>query len=328
MDRRGAAVRHLKGAAFLLIATPVLATSAPRPPLAALRWTEPALALDAATRQPPECLAPPPDPADRARVEVGRAAFRTPLLLGGQAARLGLSCDSCHTNGRGNPAFRFRGLSGAAGTADVTAPLMSAHRGDDLFDPRPIPDLARPGKISRAPGDPALGKFIRGLIVEEFDGREPPAAVLDGLVDYVRAIDARACPARFDEPVTAAATGDAAARAVAAARERLAAGDLAGARLMVGAARSMLGRLAERYAALPRYRARLLTADRGLQAALDKRDSRDAGRALSSWLRRSASWRGELVRAESRSLYDRTLLAATISSSTAAPDRPDEPHRR
>ena len=124
----------------------------------------------------------PADPAERARIEVGRAAFRTPLLLGGQAARLGLSCESCHANGRGNPAFRFPGLSGAPGTADVTAPLMSARRGDEVFDPRPIPDLAAPGKVARVRGDPALGAFVRGLIVEEFDGREPPPAVLDGLV--------------------------------------------------------------------------------------------------------------------------------------------------
>ena len=320
MDRDGAAGHILKAAALLLLgAASALAASTPRvPPLAALRWTEPTLALDAATRQLPECLALPSDSAERARIEVGRAAFRTPLLLGGQAARLGLSCESCHVNGRGNPAFRFAGLSGAPGTADVTAPLMSARRGDELFDPRPIPDLSRPGKVGRMPGDPALGTFIRGLIVEEFDGREPPPAVLDGLVAYVRAIDARACPARPDEPVTAAGSADAAVRAVGAARERLGAGDPESARLMLGAARSMLGGLAERYAGLPRSSARLLAADaelRNIAVMLDTRSS-DADSAIAAWQRRSKRWRDELARSEARSLYNPALLATALEPSS------------
>lgn len=314
MDRRRAAHRNLKAVALLFVAAPALGASAPLP-LAALRWTEPALALDSFTRQSPECLTLLGNPAERAQVEVGRAAFRTPLLLGGQAARLGLSCDSCHVEGRGNPAFRFPGLSGAPGTADVTAPLMSARRGNEVFDPRPIPDLAAPGKISRASSDPALGAFIRGLIVEEFDGREPPPAVLEGLVAYVRAIDAKACPAPRDEAVSASATADAAARAVAAARERLAAGDPESARLMLGAARSILGGLAERYAGLPRSRARLLAADAQLRAVAGMLDTppSDSDPALAAWLRRSEGWRGELARAEPRSLYNPALLATALA---------------
>ncbi|MGF7473737.1 hypothetical protein WFJ45_23635, partial [Salmonella enterica subsp. enterica serovar Minnesota] len=74
---------------------------------------------------------------DSARI--GRAAFNSPLLLGGQAARAGLSCASCHRNGRGNPDFHFPGISGAPGTADVTASLLSSHRGDGQFNPKPIP---------------------------------------------------------------------------------------------------------------------------------------------------------------------------------------------
>lgn len=313
MDRRRAARRRLKAGAFLFLAAPALGASAPLP-LAALRWTEPTMAFDSLTRQSAECITLPDNPVARAQVEVGRAAFHTPLLLGGQAARLGLSCESCHANGRDNPAFRFPGLSGAPGTADVTAPLMSARRGDEVFDPRPIPDLARPGKIGRAPGDPALGAFIRGLIVEEFDGREPPPAVLEGLVAYVRAIDAKACPAQRDEAVSASATADAAVRAVAAARERLAAGDRDSARLMLGAARSLLGRLAERYAGAAKPSARLLAADAGLRSLLRKLDARDGGedRAILAWLRRADRWRAPLEREEPRSLYNHARLAEAL----------------
>lgn len=313
MDRRRPARRRLKAAAFLVLAAPALGASTPQP-LAALRWTEPTQALDAFTRQSPECTALPGDPVALAQVEVGRAAFRTPLLLGGQAARLGLSCESCHANGRDNPAFRFPGLSGAPGTADITAPLMSARRGDEVFDPRPIPDLARPGKVSRAPGDPALGLFIRGLIVEEFDGREPPPAVIEGLVAYVRAIDARACPARRDEAVSASAAADAAVRAVAAARERLAAGDPESARLLLGAARSLLGQLAERYAGVAKSTARLLAADAELRLLLRQLDARDVAkdRAMLAWLRRAERWRALLEREEPRSLYNQARLAAAL----------------
>lgn len=317
MDRRRAARRRLKAAAFLFLAAPALGASAPLP-LAALRWTEPTLALDSFTRQSPECMALPGDAVALAQVEVGRAAFRTPLLLGGQAARLGLSCESCHANGRDNPAFRFPGLSGAPGTADVTAPLMSARRGDEVFDPRPIPDLAQPAKVSRAPGDPALGAFIRGLIVEEFDGREPTPAVLEGLVAYVRAIDARACPAQRDEAVSATATADAAVRAVAAARERLAAGDRDSARLMLGAARSLLGRLAERYAGVAKPSARLLAADAELRSLLRRLDARNGGedRAIKAWLRRADRWRAPLIREEPRSLYNRARLAEALEAAS------------
>ena len=45
--------------------------------------------------------------------------FRTPELLGGQAARVGLSCDACHINGRNNPTFYIDGVSGLPGTVDV-----------------------------------------------------------------------------------------------------------------------------------------------------------------------------------------------------------------
>ena len=52
--------------------------------------------------------------------------------------------------------------------------------------------------IDKDPTKPALEKFIRGLIVEEFSGREPSPRQLAGLASYVRAV--RACPGRTSEP--------------------------------------------------------------------------------------------------------------------------------
>lgn len=312
MDRHRAPARRLRVVALLVAGIGLMAASgAGEPPLRALRWNDPDMAVAALTRQPPECLEPALEGRRRAAAEVGRAAFRTPLLLGGQAARLGLSCESCHSNGRVNRAFRFPGLSGAPGTADVTASLMSSHRGNDLFDPRPIPDLAAPGKIGRAEGDPALRAFIRGLIVEEFDGQEPAPVVLDGLVAYVRAIDVRHCPSAEAVPVTAEAEVDSALRAATAARERWVAGDGAGARLMLAAARSALGRLDERFAAIPADHARLLKADEELHAirlAVETGGEGIDGR-LAHWIEQGPELSAPLLRDASGSLYDEDVLA-------------------
>src|SRR3954454_1234593 len=174
-------------------------------PLRDARWLLSAdLAADL-THEPPECRSPSHDAALRRSEEIGRAAFRAPLLLGGQAARAGLSCSSCHRNGRGNPDFLFPGISGAPGTADVTASLLSSHRGDGIFNPRPIPDLAGPvtaRKVSRDRGDPALAAFITGLITQEFDGPEPSPRVLAGVVDYVRALSPAGCGRGATVPIT------------------------------------------------------------------------------------------------------------------------------
>ena len=167
------------------------------PPLAEMRWLAPgADAVAALGWQPSECLKTQGSPDDQWRVEVGRAAFRSPLTLGGQAARAGVSCETCHRNGRTNPAFLFPGVSGAPGTADVTSSLFSSHRGNGVDDPKPIPDLGGPRsalKISRDPASPTLETFLHGLVTQEFDGPEPTPAVLAGLAAYVRAIGPEAC---------------------------------------------------------------------------------------------------------------------------------------
>ena len=147
MDRRRWPTRALAlvVASLGTLAAARAADVALSPPLRAMRWIAPATnAAVALTRAPHECVREPKTPNEALLVEVGRATFRTPVVLGGQAARAGLSCDSCHRNGRGNPDFRFPGVSGAPGTADVTSSLFSSHRGNGVDDPKPIPDLGGP----------------------------------------------------------------------------------------------------------------------------------------------------------------------------------------
>lgn len=292
----------------------IVAVQAADAPLRAQAWLAPQADLvRALTTAPPECLSPATGPEARLAVEVGRAAFRTPTVLGGQAARAGLTCETCHRSGRDNPAFLFPGVSGPAGTADVTSSLFSSHRGDALDDPRPIPDLSggRSG-LKVAPED--LPPFIHGLITQEFDGREPPAVVLAGLVAYVRALSPSACPRAGVVPVTVASLMSDVRRALAAADALAARGDRPAAGVMIAAARARLGLIDERYAALPRERRRLRAADTRLsQAAQALREDRpDARRRLAEWSADSVKLEAALTRREGRSLFDPDHLAAAL----------------
>lgn len=307
MDRRRAFTALAVGLAGLTAAAPV-----PGPPLREMRWIAPAVpraqVLRVLTTRPAECLAPNAEPAIAAPIAVGRAMFSAPLLLGGQAARAGLSCAACHVGGRGNPHFAFPGVSGPPGTADVTSSLLSSRRGDGVFNPKPIPDLAEdPPRISRDPDDPALRLLIHGLVVEEFDGLEPPARIVDGLVAYVRALrpGCNGAAART-------ATGDAedAIAAVMAARHALAEGDAASAHLLIGAARSTLGRIEERLTRRPDLARRLARRDdelRRLQTAAAVH-AIATQRGLGRW---AADVRGDMVAlrsAEPGSLYAVAVL--------------------
>ena len=286
-------------------------------PIRGMLWADkhadPARALGST---PTECLRMPADPVQAAKVEVGRAAFRTPVLLGGQAGRAGINCETCHRDGRDNPDFLFPGVSGAPGTADVTSSLFSTHRGNGVDDPKPIPDLSGPKaklKISQVPAEKKLEPFIHGLITEEFDGPEPTPAVLDGLAAYVRALDPAACPAKARRPVDVALLMGDVRRALKAAQARAAAGDAATAVVMVASARSRLGMIDERFAgpALARPRAALRAADRrldDLQGALRGRRP-DAGRRITAWLGASARLERDLAAKEKASLFDPARLA-------------------
>ena len=174
-------------------------------PIRAARWIAPgADKVKLLSEKPSECLGTPAARELGYQVEVGRAAFNTPLLLGGQASRAGLECESCHRGGRTNRQFFFPHVSGRPGTADVTTSVFSSHRGDGIDNPKPIPDLSGPRKllkVSRDPGKPDLRNFIHGLVTEEFDGAEPPPAVLDGLAAYVRSLAPEACPPGPTTPI-------------------------------------------------------------------------------------------------------------------------------
>ncbi len=282
-----------------------------------MRWITPgADRVRILTRRPTECLIRLQDPEQAYLVQLGRAAFRTPMLLGGQAARAGLSCESCHRNGRDNRDFAFPGISAAAGTADVTNFLFSTHRGNHLNQARVIPDLGGPKsglKIDQSPQSSALETFTLGLITQEFDGPLPPASIGRGIAAYVRALDPKACGAKSDEPVTLAGDLADVSGEVQVAKVALAHKDSAAAVMMLAAARTGLGNISERYSSrgLADEIQKLWLADQelaGMIAAIRHQDVGVADR-LALWPGQVRALTSSLMRHEPQSLYQGAVIA-------------------
>jgi hypothetical protein len=246
---------------------------------------------------------------DAALIPAGQALFNAPTLLGGQAAKAGLSCASCHVNGRDNPHFLLAGVSDDPGTADVTNSFFSAARGNGRFDPVPIPDLAAPGKIVRDPQANQLEPFIRTLIVDEFSGQEPSLAMVTALAAYVRAVrncEQRRQPRQLDDQL-AILQGAVEGAFLMAEHD-----DHQAAKALIAAARHQLGLISERYAgsALQSERSLLLTASRELRIVSDSVDDPSAFEdALSDWIARyDGLLVDELEPSVGKSLYNPRLL--------------------
>jgi len=306
MDRRQRPARLLGLAVLLLVAT---AADAPQLPIREARWLKTPDLLADLTTQPAECLAMPKDAALRQSVETGRALFRSPLMLGGQAARVGLSCSSCHRNGRSNPHFHFPGISGDPGTADVTASIMSSHRGDDIFNPKQIPDLGgEPAKlkISRDPTKRDLSVFIHGLITQEFDGAEPSPAALSSVAEYVRALKPAACPRNTSAPISLAIRLSEVDSAVELAQKAYRNGDAATGRDLLGAARSTLGAIDERFqlAGLEGSRTELASASETLFQLQEVQSDR----GWNQWRHEWPQQKRRLLAAEPMSLFNPAVL--------------------
>lgn len=281
-----------------------------------LQWTAPGAEWAVLAEAPHAC--PRTDvfaATDPAMLAAGEALFNSPALLGGQAAKAELSCAACHRNGRGNPHFLMPQLSGAPGTADVTNSFFSPARANAHFDPVPIPDLAMPGKVSRAPGDPALPRFVRTLVVEEFSGAEPSSAMLDALSAYVRSIGPCPAGAAAGEPRRLADQLRLIELAIAGAA--VAEADPLLRRQSIAAARHQLGLIDERYArpGLSGLRRQLLA------ASLDLARLEDGADALRKWHARfAAGLAPRLERRERLSLYDSAVLRRALAAPAKAPD--------
>lgn len=306
--------------ALASLAVAFAAPAAAQAPISEAAWLSPdADLVTFLTTAPAECLALPDDKEARYSVDIGRVAFRSPFLLGGQAARGRLSCSACHVNGRGNADFYVEGLSSEPGTADVTSSLFSAVREDGSLNARPIPDLVdRAARAERAHG---IDAFINSAIVEEFQGEPPPRKVLDGLVAYVSSLQSTACD---DDVVRQTPRRDMrhVRRALAVADAALLRGDGAVADFALISAQGELGRIAERYPNSPAVRsdlealARLIAGARSILPAAPKGARVRVGESEFQALRLSF----ELNRARGASLYDPAAATAYIASSRRSDD--------
>ncbi len=259
-------MRSLAGA-LVVAACASISASSDAPPLREQIWTQHSTDLaHALTHGPGECLAHRENATEQQSIEIGRALFRSPGLLGGPAARTGLSCNACHTNGRINAHFFLPELTNRAGAADVTSEWSSKVRGDSVMNPRDIPDLAGVGErptLGRL-HDPSLVHFVDSAITEEFQGERPPRQAFEGVIAYLRALDTRACRAG-ETPVTLTHAADDVRRALAAARNA----DAPTARAVLLAAQDAVARVVERLPArdFPSERSDLETLARELGAA-------------------------------------------------------------
>jgi hypothetical protein len=292
--------------AVLLIAAGEGGGGVAAPLLREIGWTDPtADVARVATLRPGECLAG----AD-AMIETGRALFRSPQLLGGPAARVGLSCEACHTEGRINAHFLLPELTDRPGMADVTSEWASKVRGDGMANPVPIPDLVGVARKERfgSHGEKSLDAFVRSVIVDEFQGHEPAPRAFAGLMAYLRALEPGACTP--DAPVTLAAAADEVRRALAAARASVAARDEETARALLLAAQDAMARLAERLPA-PAFdadRRRLEVLSRELGAAEATRTDAYGP----AWMARFDAAVARVQRRERRTYFNPDVLRAAL----------------
>lgn len=288
--------------------------------LVELRWIAAGVdPVEPLSMRPATCQTAAADERVAASRRLGEIAFESPALLGGAAARMGLSCAACHPNGRSNSSFFIAGVSGEPGTADITSSLLSKTRGDGVFNPVRIPDLAaRDGSQMRDRASEAFRDKMRALIVEEFDAQPPDEAVFDGVIAYLDSLDASACTAmETSEPVRARRDFDlarAASGGPATGLEAAAAAPADTGVFLRRTARFSLQRLSQRYVAADHLdvRARLEDISRRLGQEADAlRAGRSSGRLVADaeWDRLAAL----LDAHEAGSLYDAATLRAALN---------------
>lgn len=268
-------------------------------------WT-PSADARAFLEEPAECLA-----SRHTAVETGRALFRSPALLGGPAARAGLSCNACHSGGRRNARFLLPELTDRAGAVDVTSEWASKTRGDNIANPIDIPDLhgvtTRPtfGRLR----DPSLEHFVHGVVVEEFQGQEPGAEVMAGMLAYLRALDEGECD-RGIATINLASAADDVRRALAAAEQA----DAPTARLLLLAAQDAMGRIVERLPVrgFARDRGRFERLSRDLGALRREDVHARLTEAAPAWRARFDAAVTRVARNERRTYFDEATLQAAL----------------
>ena len=293
---------------------------AEQPRIAGLKWIHPdADAVEVLSQVRPECSVTPRDAERARRLRLGRIAFRSPRLLGGVAARVGMSCDSCHRNGHDNPTFHFSGVSGEAGTADVTGSVFSTMREDGIPNPVVIPTLV---DVAAAPPfgtiEPAtdLRKFLHAVVVDEFQGEPPPESVAESLLAYVESLRSIACPKGRIEAVTFETDKRELLATLRVAVESVERGDLDGALFVLASLRAVLERVYRRFPEQVSAREGLVDSSRALSRLREKLEVQSAPERLSSLAAERRRLEVVLRRLEAKvgdSFYDSNVLRRALA---------------
>jgi cytochrome c peroxidase len=124
-------------------------------------------------------------------LNLGDMLFSSPAIFGGVARQAGISCETCHQQGSGNPKLFVPGLSSRPGTFDTTGALFNPKADNGVLDPLTPPSLRGAKYLTPYGHDgrfASLRDFVRNVVVNEFAGPEPSAQVLDALVAYIQEI--------------------------------------------------------------------------------------------------------------------------------------------
>ena len=127
-------------------------------------------------------------PEKRQLVALGAVLFRSPAVLGLEARRIGMSCETCHSGGHINAGFFLPGLSSRNGTVDLTSKAFHRPADDGRVNPLRIPSLRGVGKTAPYGHRGRFGsleEFARHVIVDEFGGADPGPLVLQALAAFM-----------------------------------------------------------------------------------------------------------------------------------------------
>jgi len=260
--------------------------------------------VSALSEEPRECL----PPIANTQTTLGRLAFRSPFLLGGQAARRGLTCQACHGQGQVNSHFFVVGLSDTPGTADVTSFHFSDVLGDEIFNPVPIPSLSDDIEgVDYTPETKALEAFVRRLITKEFTGPEPTPEVESALLSYLRALDDSYCTS---PTIKGSDNLSYKLKIISDSLEALPKQNLSreSHNFMLAALRIELGRLHNRFPNHPKLRAQLVAMSANLNTV--KVENPDIVKLAADW----DALEPDLRQAYAGSLFDETAIQNWIAS--------------
>ena len=143
------------------------------------------------TRRAKEFQRSPKDAEERFWVGLGAVVFRAPTVLGLEARRIGMTCETCHGSGDANRRFFVAGLSSKPRTVDLTSAAFNRLADDGRFNPIRIPSLR--GIAATAPYGhrgrfATLRAMTRHVIVDEFAGKPPAPNEMRALIAYLRGL--------------------------------------------------------------------------------------------------------------------------------------------